>query len=585
MKKIIALALVVSIFASCGGDKKEQTSTEAKGGVYYGGVFRMNELEDFKNLYPLSTIDVGSHRIANQVYEGLVKLNPADLSVVPGVAYRWESNETQDVWTFHLRAGVKFHDDPCFTDGKGRVVTAQDFKYCFDKSCEASANNSAFDITFKNKVKGANEAFAASKLSNKAENVTGIVAVNDSTLTISLTTPNAEFLNVLSTPGCYVYPKEASEKYGVDMRTKCVGTGPFMVKTIKEGEVVILEKNKNYWGVDENGNQLPYLDAIKFTFIKEKKSEMLEFQRGNLDMVFRIPIEMYKEIMGDYQNANARKTDFEIQTTAALETNFYGILVTSPAFSKKEARLAFNYAIDRNKIVDFTLQGQGVAGIYGVIPPVEAFKKAGLDFDGITGYTYDVDKAKAYMKQAGYPGGAGFPKITLTINSGGGERNQQVAEVIQKMLEENIGVKVEINLVPFAEQIDGMQSGKQEFFRTAWIADYPDPVSFLSLFYGKNVPAKASEKAFVNTGRFKNDAFDAKYEAAVKEIDQAKRYVLFKQCDQILIDEGALIPLFYDENDRLVQKNVKNFPINAMEYRDFTRVYIVPKDKMNPAKK
>ena len=80
------------------------------------------------------------------------------------------------------------------------------------------------------------------------------------------------------------------------------------------GEVVILEKNKEYWGVDEHGNKLPFLDAIKYTFVKEKKSEMLEFQRGNLDMVFRIPIEMYKDIMGDYQNANARKTDFEIQT-------------------------------------------------------------------------------------------------------------------------------------------------------------------------------------------------------------------------------------------------------------------------------
>jgi oligopeptide transport system substrate-binding protein len=93
------------------------------------------------------------------------------------------------------------------------------------------------------------------------------------------------------------------------------------------------------------------------------------------------------------------------------------------------------------------------------------------------------------------------------------------------------------------------------------------------------------EKSFINFSRFKSDAFDAKFEAAVREIDQAKRYALFKECDQILIDEGALIPLFYDENDRLVQKNVKNFPINAMEYRDFSKVYIVPKDKMNTAKK
>ncbi|MCD6067288.1 MAG: transporter substrate-binding protein [Bacteroidetes bacterium] len=583
MKKLIAFALVAGVLASCSGEKTEKESTEAKGGVYYGGVFRMNELEDFKNLYPLAIVDVVSHRVANQVYEGLVKLNQADLTVTPGVAYKWETNETQTVWTFHLRQGVLFHDDACFTDGKGREVKASDFKYCLDKVCESNANNAFFEITFKDKVKGANEYFEASKSGKMAEGgVPGIKAVDDSTLTIELMNPYSGFLNILSTPAGYVYPKEAFTKYAVDMRTHCVGTGPFMVKTVKEGDVVILEKNKNYYGVDEFGNKLPYLDAIKYTFVKEKKSEMLEFQRGNLDMVFRIPIEMYKEIMGDYQNANARKTDFDIQTTAAISTNYYGLLVPSTAFAKKEVRLAFNYAVDRNKIVDFTLQGQGVAGEYGVIPPVEAFKKLGIDFDGLKGYSYDVAKAKDYMKKAGYPDGKNFPKVVLTINSGGGERNQQIAEVIQKMLKENIGVTVEINVVPFAEQIDAYQSGKLEMFRTAWIADYPDPSSFLGLFYGKNVPATMDEKSFTNTSRFKNDAFDAKFETAMKEPDAAKRAVLFKECDQILIDEGALMPLFYDENDRLVQKNVRNFPINAMEYRDFTRVYIIPKDKLNP---
>lgn len=586
MKKLIVFALAAGILASCSGGKTEKESTEAKGGVYYGGVFRMNELEDFKNLYPLAIIDVVSHRVANQVYEGLVKLNPSDLTVTPGIAYKWETNEAKNVWTFHLRQGVKFHDNACFADGKGRAVKASDFKYCLDKLCESSATNSFFEITFKDRVKGATEYFTGSKTGKLAEGgVSGIKAVDDSTLTIELINPNAGFLNILTTPGCFVYPKEAFDKYGVDMRTQCVGTGPFMIKTVKEGDVVILEKNPDYWGVDEYGNKLPYLDAIKYTFVKEKKSEMLEFQRGNLDMVFRIPIEMYKEIMGDYQNANARKTDFEIQTTAALATNYYGMLAPHPAFNKKEVRLAFNYAIDRNKIVDFTLQGQGQAGTFGVIPPVEAFKKAGMDFDGLKGYSFDVDKAKEYMKQAGYPDGKGFPKVVLTINSGGGERNQQVAEVIQKMLKENIGVTADINVVPFAEQIDAYQSGKLEFFRTAWIADYPDPVSFLGLFYGKSVPATMDEKSFTNTSRFSSPAFDAKFEAAMKEPDDAKRALLFKECDQILLDEGALLPLFYDENDRLVQKNVRNFPINAMEYRDFTRVYIIPKDKLNATAK
>jgi peptide/nickel transport system substrate-binding protein len=581
VKKLILITGTITILlASCGGDTKKHETSEGKGGVYYGGVFRMNELEDFKNLYPLAIVDVISWRIATQVYEGLVKFNQADLSNIPSLASRWETSPDATVWTFHLRKGVKFHDDPCFSDGRGREMTATDVKYCFDKLCEASATNAAFDITFKGKVKGADEYFEASKSGKVTEGgVSGVKALNDSTIEITLNYSFSGFLNILAHSGCFIYPKEALDKYGIDMRTKCVGTGPFNIKTIKEGETVILEKNKNYWDMDKDGNHLPYMDAVKISFIKEKKAEMLEFQRGNLDMVYRIPIEMYKEIMGSYDNANAKKNDFEIQNVPSLSTHIYGMLFTGNIFNKKDVRLAFNYAIDRNKIVDYILQGEGIPGSYGMVPPAETFKKLGYDFSKIKGYELDIEKAKEYLKQAGYPGGKGFPKLTLTINSGGGERNGQIAETVQKMLKENLSIEVSINVIPFAEEIDAYQSGKLEFFRTAWVADYPDPETFLTLFYSKHIPANPSDKSFINFQRYKNLRFDSLFTAALKEQDTKKRMELYMKADQLLIDDGALMPIFYDENDRLVQKNIRNFPANAMEYRDLERVYIIPKGK------
>lgn len=241
----IGIAISAISLTSCGGDKNTHETQEAKGGVFYGGVFRMNELEDFKNLYPLSIIDVISQRIANQVYEGMVKLSQTDLSVVPALAYRWEANADATVWTFHLRKGVRFHDDACFADGKGREMNATDIKYCFDKLCESSPNNTCYDYTFKDRVKGATEYFESTKAGKPiAGGVSGVKAVNDSTVEISLMYSFSGFLNIIAHPGCYVYPKEALEKYGIDMRTKCVGTGPFQVKTIKEGETVILEKSE-----------------------------------------------------------------------------------------------------------------------------------------------------------------------------------------------------------------------------------------------------------------------------------------------------------------------------------------------------
>lgn len=583
MKKAIYSLLVAGLFASCGGENGTTgEAREAKGGVYYGGVFRMNEVEDFRNLYPLNITEVTSHRIVNQVYEGLVKLSQADLTVVPSLAEKWEKNADATQWTFFLRKGVKFHDDPCFGDGKGREVTAKDFKYCFERLCSSSPENQQFGNTFKDRVKGANEYFQ-STIDKKplAEGVSGVKIVDDYTIQIDLLHPFAGFLNILSTPGCWVYPSEAADKYGVDMRVKCVGTGPFQVKSIKEGEVAILERNPNYWNVDEHGNQLPYLDAVKFTFIKEKKSELLEFKRGNLDMIFRLPIEMIPDILGELDHAKEGNQPFDMQVVPAMSIFYYGFQHKGDIFNKKEVRLAFNYAIDREKIVNYTLQGEGVPGNFGIVPP--SFKE--YDSKSLTGYTFDVDKARNYMKTAGYQDGKGFPKLTLQINSGGGDRNVQTAEVIQKMLKENLNIDVEINVMPFAEHLESLETGKAQFWRTGWSADYPDPETFLTLLYSKHIPEKISDKSYLNSVRYKSARFDSLFTAALQEVDDKKRFDLYRQADQQAIDDAAIMPIFYDENYRLVQTNVKNFPANAMEYRDMTRVYLEPKEKKEEGKK
>ncbi|MGZ4048649.1 MAG: ABC transporter substrate-binding protein, partial [Bacteroidia bacterium] len=171
------------------------------------------------------------------------------------------------------------------------------------------------------------------------------------------------------------------------------------------------------------------------------------------------------------------------------------------------------------------------------------------------------------------------------INSGGGDRNIQTAEVIQKMLKENLNIDIEINVMPLAEHLESLETGKAQFWRTGWSADYPDPETFLTLLYGKHVPEKLSDKSYLNSVRYKSVRFDSLFSAAMQEVDDKKRFDLYRQADQQAIDDGAIMPIFYDEHYRLVQTNVKNFPANAMEYRDMTRVYFVPKEEKTEAKK
>ncbi|NCP45423.1 MAG: ABC transporter substrate-binding protein, partial [Flavobacteriales bacterium] len=145
--------------------------------------------------------------------------------------------------------------------------------------------------------------------------------------------------------------------------------------------------------------------------------------------------------------------------------------------------------------------------------------------------------------------------------------------VVQKMLSENLNIKITIEQMQFAQHLENLETGKALFWRSGWIADYPDPENFLNLLYGEHVPGDISSKSYINAVRYQSSKFDEVFNAALREPNTEKRMELYRQADQIAVDDAATLPIFYDENTRLLQVYVKNFPANAMEYRDMTAVY------------
>lgn len=573
---VSALLVGVVIVGSkgCSSGPEEHSGTRvAQGPVKYGGVFRMNELEDFRTLYPLNIVETVGHHIGSQVYEGLVKFNQKDLSIMPSLATRWDALDSNMRFVFHVRKGVFFHDDACFTatQGKGREMTAQDVKFCFDQLCTSSPNNQNFSSTLKDRVVGANEYYSATEQNQfPAGGVSGIKVVDDSTLEVSLVHPMPGFLAILATQGAWIYPKEALDKYGDDMRKQCVGTGPFRVKSIKEGESVILEYNPTYWMFDENGNRLPYLDIVQFRFIKDKRSEIIAFRNKELDMVFRLPVEMAKDILGELDEAKMHGADFVIQTAPAMSLTYYGFQHKLAPFDNVKVRQAFNYSINRQEIADKKLNGDAIPGIHGIVPP----SVIGYNADSLVGYSYDPDKARKLLAEAGYPGGKGFPEMTLQINSGGGDRNTITADYVAHQLNEVLGITVKVETMPFAQHLESIETGKTMFWRTGWVADYPDPETFLTILYSKHIPADLNTRSSTNSVRYSSARFDSLYNAAVHEGNTAKRADLFLQADRVQMEEAAIMPIYYESNDRLVQRNVRNFDINPMEFRDMTRVWL-----------
>lgn len=582
MRKVLVILLCAGLsLYSCQQPKEGDTSDpealrEAKGGKYYGGLFKVNESDYFKNLFPHNIRDAISYRIATQVYEGLVKFDPADLSLVPSLAESWTEDTSKTVYTFKLRKGVFFHDNPCFPEGKGREMTAEDVKYAFTLLCTEHINNQGFSAVFKGVLKGADRYYEASAGGKKPNfEVEGIKVIDPSTVQLTLNEPNSIFLYNLAKPFSFIFPKEAYEKYELEMRINAVGTGPFVVDKIDEGNSVILKKNTNYYLKDEHGNALPYLNGIKIRFMKDKKQELLEFKKGNLDMMYRMPTDHIIEIQEEATQKKGQYGKYDLQQTPELATHFLLFLNSGKIFGNKNLRKAFSFAINRNYILEAILNGEGFGpAIHGITPPSFG---AAYDIKKIRGYDHNLDSARYYLKKAGYDA-KNFPEVKLQLNSDG-ERNVAVAEEVQKQLKEGLGINIGIEVLPLAQLLENMQSAKADFARGGWLADYPNPENFLWFFYGKNVPDDESKISYPNMMRYKNPEFDKYYELGLKAKTTEEAYQNFMIAEQIMIEDAPIITLWYDEGYRLVQPNVQNFPNNAMQYRDFTKVYIAPNTK------
>lgn len=547
----------------CGKRMGDETLVDLKGGIKGGGVYVSNEQENIRSLDPVGINDNVSHHVAHQIYDLLIDLD-TNLKLRPALATSWDISPDGQTYTFHLRKGVYFHDNACFPGGKGREFRAEDVKYSFNRILDTRNGSLGFDF-YRNYVEGAKEVSeeitkaVTEKREPRSVEASGFMVIDDSTFRIKIIKPFAPFIYYMCLGFAYIVPKEAVDKYGKDFFQNPVGTGPFIFESWTPDLEINMKRNPNYWDKDEFGNSIPYLSGVKFRFIKDLSQQLLEFKNGSIDESYRIPNELFKTIVTDQKTLTPEYSKYILQRKTSLAIQYYGYLTTSKAFEDVKVRQAFNYAIDRDKILKYVMQGSASdPAIHGIVPPVMPNYNAGK----IKGYSFDLEKAKQLMNEAGYPGGKGFPEVTLHINEGGG-RNTQIAEAIQNMLKE-IGVTVKLQLLQFAQLLDNIDAGRSDFYRLGWIADYPDPENFLNLLYGKNVPDNPKDKSPINSFRYKNSKFDELFEKALATTDINERNRIYEEAEQIAVNDAPLLFIYYDEDYRLVQPYVRGYALDPM---------------------
>jgi len=567
MKNYIFFLFIVFMYA-CGGNEQNSSSRlDPKGGRVYGGTLRLNELDKYISLHPHQVTDEISHNITRQIYEGLVRFDMQNIArVLPNLAQSWEVDPSGLVYTFKLKQGVLFHDDPCFPDGKGREVKASDFKYSFEQLCTASKDNHLFETSFKGKVKGADAYYEKSKNKEAAE-LEGVKILDDYSLQITLITPVSSFIYMLAGLPGNVIPREAVEKYGAK---STVGTGPFILSSTSTKEQVLLLRNPSYHRRDSLENQLPFLDSVIISFNGEKRQELDAFKKGDIHLIFGLPSESISEMVeaqiADFSSKNPK---YFLHRSPELSTQIYEFNINREPFDNVKVRQAFSYAIDREKIISDVLHTEAFGpGICGFTPP----GIFGYDITEIKGYIFSPDKARKLLAEAGYADGKNFPRVHIETNSGGG-KHVAVVEEVKKQLKSVLNVDIDFVVVPFAQKLEDAEYGRAEMFRAGWIADYPSPENFLSLLYGVDVPDDLSKPSYPNTIRYKNSRFDSLLEIGMAAKKNEEEYSAYRKAEQLMMEDAPILVLWYAENLKMTHTYVKNFYFNSMNYKEYAEVY------------
>ena len=562
LNKLLFVLAGIVLLCSCNTTEPTDSNNVImpKGGVRYGGEFRFMSSEKVDNLFPLSTTDVYSDRVVSQLYEGLLKIDLSTTEIVPAIAASYEVNENSTSYTFKLRDDVFFHDDECFENGEGRKVTASDFKYSLEFACSDNKLNE-LSYLLKDRVKGAKAYFKG-----KADDVNGIKVKDKHTLVIELSKPFSVFHKVLAHTGLGVFPQEAVDQYGDNIGQHAVGTGAFQLEKWTE-EKIILKRNNHYWDTDDFENKLPFLNKVVMTYSEDKTDELLSFRAEKIDLVLDIPVEEVQNILGTLGEAKADKNvKHVLDSKSSMSLIYYGFDLESKLFSKKSVRKAFNLAIDREAIIETWLEGEGRATSHGFVPPMEGYPS-----EQVKGYSYNIEKAQQLMVKAGYPGGRGLPTINLYVNALVESGSHKLAKAIAFSLKQNIGVGINIKLISIGEREKRIQSGEAIFWRSGWVADYPDPENFLNMFYGGN---EEKNNVNVNPFNYHNADFDALYKQALEETNEKKRMEMLAKCDQMIIDDAVVMPILTEDFLTMVNLKVKNFKTNEMEQLDFSKLYI-----------
>lgn len=498
-------------------------------------ILRRNNESEPQSLYAPRASDIPSYMILRDLYEGLV-IYAKDGSLLPGTAEKWEIDQTGTIYTFHIRPNAKWSN--------GDPVTAHDFEFGWKHIVDPkTASTYAFILK---PIKNADEIV---KGVIKDLDQLGVKALDDKTLQITLNAPTAYFLNALVHHSFYPFHKASYEKYkdAVSKPGNLVSNGAFLLSEWRPQDYIMIAKNPHYW--DHTNVKL---DKVQFFATEDQNTVLKNYRSGQLDLTYEIKAEKLQFVKRDKELVK------DIRSSPELSIYYYGINLRDPILGQnKDLREALSLVIDRDKIVNnITLGGEIPA--YGFVPPrTSNAKNMSLEFQALS-MEDRIKRAKELFEKAGY-GPKNPLKIDFSYNTN--DNHKKIAVAIMDMWKHNLpGVEVNLRNLEWKVFLQERNEGKNtQIYRSGWVGDYNDPNSFLEMF---------RSGAGLNHSGYNSQKFDNLLDQGAKETDLRKRADILAEAEKDLLENHAVLPIYFYVRNRLVKPWVKGYEISGSNLLD-----------------
>jgi len=483
---------------------------------------------DTVGLDPALETDGESFKVADNIYETLVRFEAASTALEPALAESWTVSEDRLRWTFTLRSGVLFHD--------GTALNADAVVFSLERQFKK-------DHPF-HKVEGAYQYWNSMSMS---EIVKDVRKVDDMTVEIELFRPNAPFLSNLAMNFCSIVSPTAVRKWGNDYARHPVGTGPFKFAEWIKDDRVVLERNPNYW------DGAPKIARVVFRSIPENSVRLIALNQGAVHGMDNLVPDFVANISAD--------SKLKLLKQPGMNVGYLAMNMDKQPFHVLKVRRAINHAINKQAMVDNLYQGMAQPAVNPIPPTMWSYH------EGITGYHYDPALARRLLAEAGYPNGFKTTLWAMPVPRPYMPQPLKIAQAIQADLSA-IGIEAEIVTFEWGTYLDKVQRGQHDMALLGWTGDNGDPDNFLYVLLDKSATAfPANNIAFYRSEELHKVLVDAQL-----EIDTDIRTSLYRRAQEIVHQDAPWVPLVHATQTAAFNASVSGFSLHPTGSKYFHKV-------------